>query len=104
ARALAGNPKVLIMDEPTSSLTKVDTENLFSVIGKLRQRGVSVIYISHFLEECQQVCDRYTVLRDGESVGTGAMAQVELSEIIRLMVGREVKDIYPRIPHKLGDS
>jgi ABC-type multidrug transport system ATPase subunit len=79
----------------------VDTENLFAV-AKLRQRGVSVVYISHFLEECQRVCDRYTVLRDGESVGAGAMAGVELSEIIRLMVGREVKDIYPRLPHALG--
>ncbi len=102
ARALVGNPKVLIMDEPTSSLTKVDTENLFAVIGKLRQRGVSVVYISHFLEECQRICDRYTVLRDGESVGTGRMEEVDLSEIIRLMVGREVKDIYPRTPHALG--
>ena len=71
ARALVGQPKVLIMDEPTSSLTQVDTENLFAVIGRLRQRGVSIVYISHFLEECQRVCDRYTVLRDGESVGTG---------------------------------
>jgi len=102
ARALVGNPKVIIMDEPTSSLTQVDTENLFAVIGRLRQRGVSVIYISHFLEECQRLCDRYTVLRDGESVGTGAMAQASLGEIIRLMVGREMKDIYPRTPHELG--
>src|SRR5690349_3837635 len=74
ARALVGEPRVIIMDEPTSSLTQVDAENLFEVIGRLRQRGVSVIYISHFLEECQRVCDRYTVLRDGESVGTGPMA------------------------------
>src|SRR5689334_10997319 len=57
ARALVGEPKVLIMDEPTSSLTQVDTENLFAVIGRLRKRGVSVVYISHFLEECQRVCD-----------------------------------------------
>jgi ribose transport system ATP-binding protein len=102
ARALVGNPKVIIMDEPTSSLTQVDTENLFAVIGRLRQRGVSVIYISHFLEECQRLCDRYTVLRDGESVGAGAMAQASLGEIIRRMVGREMKDIYPRTPHELG--
>src|SRR3989454_3361110 len=87
ARALIGEPKVLIMDEPTSSLTQVDTENLFAVIGQLGQRGVSIIYISHFLEECQRVCHRYTVLRDGESVGTGEMRQANLSEIIRLMVG-----------------
>jgi ribose transport system ATP-binding protein len=102
ARALIGDPRVIIMDEPTSSLTQVDTENLFAVINKLRQRGVSIIYISHFLEECQRVCDRYSVLRDGESVGTGAMAEASLPAIIRLMVGRAIEEIYPRTPHALG--
>jgi ribose transport system ATP-binding protein len=102
ARALVREPKVLIMDEPTSSLTQVDTENLFRVIERLRARGVSVIYISHFLEECQRVCQRYTVLRDGETVGTGDMATARVEDIIRLMVGREMKDIYPRTPHEPG--
>ena len=102
ARALIGEPKVLIMDEPTSSLTQVDTENLFAVIDRLRQRGVSIVYISHFLEECKRVCNRYTVLRDGESVGTGEMTTADLNHIIRLMVGREISDIYPRTPHSLG--
>jgi ribose transport system ATP-binding protein len=104
ARALVGQPKVIIMDEPTSSLTQVDTENLFAVMGRLRERGVSVIYISHFLEECQRICDRYTVLRDGESVGHGHMAGASLNEIIRLMVGREIKEIYPRVGHSLGKA
>lgn len=103
ARALVRQPKVLILDEPTSSLTKRDAESLFRVIRRLRERGVSVIYISHFLEECQAICDRFTVLRDGESVGAGRMADADLPEIIRLMVGREVKDIYPRKPHSLGE-
>jgi ribose transport system ATP-binding protein len=102
ARALIGQPKVIIMDEPTSSLTQVDTENLFGVIGRLRARGVSVVYISHFLEECQRICERFTVLRDGESVGGGEMSSASLTEIIRLMVGREIKEIYPRIPHQRG--
>jgi len=104
ARALVGQPKVLIMDEPTSSLTQVDTENLFHVIGRLRDRGVSVIYISHFLEECQRVCQRYTVLRDGETVGGGAMAEATIPQLIRLMVGREISEIYPRMPHGLGGA
>ncbi|HXT40513.1 MAG TPA: sugar ABC transporter ATP-binding protein [Candidatus Angelobacter sp.] len=104
ARALTGSPKVLIMDEPTSSLTQADTLNLFDAIDRLRQRGVSIIYISHFLEECQRIADCYTVLRDGESVGSGDMARASLSAIIRLMVGREVKDIYPRHPHRFGES
>jgi len=102
ARALVREPKVLIMDEPTSSLTQVDTERLFAVIEHLRARGVSVIYISHFLEECQRVCQRYTVLRDGETVGSGNLAEARVPDIIRLMVGREMKDIYPRTPHELG--
>ncbi len=97
ARALVTEPKVLIMDEPTSSLTQLDTQNLFRVIRQLARRGVSVIYISHFLEECQDIADRYTVLRDGESVGSGEMAGSQLDEIIHLMVGRQIEDIYP--PH-----
>lgn len=102
ARAFVHEPKVLIMDEPTSSLTQMDTENLFAVIDRLRQRGVSIVYISHFLEECQRVCDRYTVLRDGESVGTNQMRDAQLTEIIRLMVGREISEIYPSNPHTIG--
>jgi ribose transport system ATP-binding protein len=104
ARALIAEPKVLIMDEPTSSLTQVDTENLFNVIGRFRRLKVSVIYISHFLEECQRIADRYTVLRDGESVATGDMTSANLPQIIRLMVGREISEIYPRTPHGLGES
>jgi ribose transport system ATP-binding protein len=69
ARALLTRPRVLIMDEPTSSLTQADTARLFEVIDRLRAQGVSVIYISHFLEECRSIADRYTVLKDGESVG-----------------------------------
>ena len=104
ARALVGEPRVLIMDEPTSSLTQVDTENLFGVIERMSQRGVSVIYISHFLEECQRVASRYTVLRDGQSVGTGAMAEASLEQIIQLMVGREIDEIYPRTSCSAGES
>jgi len=102
ARALVHEPKVLIMDEPTSSLTQVDAESLFAVIERLRRRGVSIIYISHFLEECQRVCQRYTVLRDGESVATGDMSSASLDGIIRAMVGRDVSEIYPRSPRTFG--
>jgi len=102
ARALVDRPKVMIMDEPTSSLTRVDTENLFRVIGNLRKQGVSVVYISHFLEECQEICQRYTVLRDGETVDQGDMARVSLGELIHQMVGRRLEDIYPRRPRRKG--
>ncbi len=103
ARAMLGAPQLLIMDEPTSSLTQVDTENLVAAIERLRARGVSIIYISHFLEECQRVASRYSVLRDGQTVGSGAMAGADLSEIIHLMVGRDLDEIYPEIPHALGE-
>ena len=103
ARALVGEPRVLIMDEPTSSLTRLDTENLFAVIERMSQRGVSVIYISHFLEECQRVASRFTVLRDGRSVGSGAMAGASLDEIIQLMVGRTGDEIYPHTSRAIGE-
>jgi ribose transport system ATP-binding protein len=102
ARALLLQPRVLIMDEPTSSLTKTDTERLFEVIGKLRAQGVSIIYVSHFLEECRRVCDRYTVLKDGEAVGSGAMAGASVDTLVALMTGRPVSDLYPRIARQPG--
>jgi ribose transport system ATP-binding protein len=103
ARAMLGSPQVLIMDEPTSSLTQVDTENLVAAIGRLKARGVSIIYISHFLEECQRVADRYTVLRDGQTVGAGEMQSADLAEIIHLMVGRNLDEIYPHIEHSIDE-
>ena len=103
ARALLIQPQVLIMDEPTSSLTQADTEKLFATIGRLRAQGVSVIYISHFLEECRRIADRYTVLKDGETVGSGVMKEATLDQIVTLMTGREVKDLYPRTAHAAGD-
>ncbi len=102
ARALLMRPKVLIMDEPTSSLTASDTARLFTVIRRLRDQGVSVIYISHFLEECRDLCDRYTILKDGETVGQGKMADASLPQIVTLMAGREIGDLYPRTEHVVG--
>jgi ribose transport system ATP-binding protein len=103
ARALLAKPKVLIMDEPTSSLTQPDTERLFETIARLRAQGVSIIYISHFLEECRRIADRFTVLKDGETVGSGEMKSASLDQLVTLMTGREVKDLYPRSAHALGD-
>ena len=102
ARALLSQPRVLIMDEPTSSLTQSDTEKLFAVIGRLRAQGVSIIYVSHFLEECRRVCDRYTVLKDGETVGSGQMAGAGVDALVALMTGRPVEDLYPRAERTLG--
>jgi ribose transport system ATP-binding protein len=102
ARALLTQPRILIMDEPTSSLTKADTERLFEVIGRLRSRGVSIIYVSHFLEECRRVCDRYTVLKDGEAVGSGEMKGTSVEALVSLMTGRPVADLYPRLERRMG--
>ncbi len=102
ARALNRSPRVLIMDEPTSSLTQVDAENLFQVIHQLKNQGVSIIYISHFLEECREVADQFIVLRDGETIASGAMENADLNQIIQWMVGREIQEIFPEMPHKIG--
>jgi len=102
ARGLVTDTKVFVLDEPTSSLSKLDTEHLFEVIKTLRDRGVSIIYISHFLEEVKYVADRFTVLRDGESVGDGDVGTTSTERIIELMVGRSLTEMFPRIPHDIG--
>ena len=104
ARALRSRPRVLILDEPTSSLTRADTEHLFAVLDRLRGEGVSLLYVSHFLEESRRVCSRFTVLRDGASVASGNLPEISNPELIRIMVGREVQDLYPRSPRSLGRS
>jgi ribose transport system ATP-binding protein len=103
ARALVLDTKLVILDEPTSSLTAADTQALFEVIGRLKSKGIAVIYISHFLEEVQQICDRFTVLRDGQTVGSGIMEGTSVQKLIELMVGRSLEDMYPHIPHTIGE-
>jgi ribose transport system ATP-binding protein len=94
---------VLILDEPTSSLTQADAARLFDVLGRLRAQGVAIIYISHFLEECRRIADRFTVLKDGETAGCGVMTDTPLDRIVNLMTGREVKDLYARTSHTPGE-
>jgi ribose transport system ATP-binding protein len=103
ARSVALGCRVLVLDEPTSSLTRRDIENLFAMLRRLREQGLGIVYISHFLEEVRTISDRFTVLRDGASVGEGKTASVSDEEIIRLMVGRDVEDLYPRGEHKGGE-
>ena len=103
ARALAFDCRLLVLDEPTSSLAAQDIERLFALIRRLRARGVSVIYISHFLEEVRAISDRFTVLRDGETVGHGVTAETPVARIIEMMVGRQVEDLYPRSPRVPGE-
>lgn len=95
AKALAMDTKVLIMDEPTSSLTQDETENLFRIIRDLKSKGVGIIYISHKIDEVKQIGDRITVLKDGKHVATKSLDDVKSKEeIVMMMVGRELKDKY----------
>lgn len=104
ARALAQNARVLVFDEPTSSLTEDDARRLFAVIGDLRAAGLGIVYISHFLEELVQVAETYTVLRDGRVVQHGRLGDVSLDDVVRLMVGRELTEMFPRTPHTTGET
>jgi ribose transport system ATP-binding protein len=103
ARAVAMDCRVLVLDEPTSSLTRKDIASLFALIRRLKQSGHAVIYISHFLEEIEEICDAFTVMRDGETVGGGKTGEVSVDRIIAMMVGREVKELYPRSQRTAGE-
>ena len=96
ARALILDAKILILDEPTSSLSRPDVEKLFRLIGRLKERGLAIIYISHFLEEVWEVAETFTVLRDGRSVDEGVIAGASLPGIVHSMVGRDIDDLFPR--------
>jgi len=103
AKALSINARVLIMDEPTSSLTQHETENLFEVVDRLRERGVSMVYISHRLGEVKRLADRVMVLRDGENAGEISKQDITHDKMVGLMVGRDVSRFYDRHPHPAGD-
>lgn len=103
-RALAQRASLILMDEPTSSLQQSEVERLFSFIRRLRDSGVSIIYISHFLEEVREIADRCTVLRDGKTVATRTIGELSDQQIITAMVGRPVNDLFPpRTPAVAGD-
>ena len=98
AKALSINAKILIMDEPTAALTEVDVERLFEIVRLLKQRGVGIIYISHRLQEVFELADRVTVLRDGHYVDTRPVAHTSEDDLIRMMVGRTITDLFPKLP------
>jgi ribose transport system ATP-binding protein len=100
AKALSTQARVLIMDEPTSSLTGEESIALFAVIDKLRAQGISIIYISHRLTEVGQLADRVSVLRDGENVGELARDEIDRNRMVSLMVGRDIAQYYARAAHK----
>jgi ribose transport system ATP-binding protein len=104
SRALAADARIILFDEPTSSLPQKDVNRLFEIIKRLRLSGIGIIYISHFLEEVREVADRYSILRDGQSVGAGLIDEITDDKIISLMVGRDVDHLFPSVPHQPGEN
>jgi ribose transport system ATP-binding protein len=103
ARALAVGCRVLVLDEPTSSLTQSDVRTLFALIDRLKRQGIAIVYISHFIEEVKVVSDRFVVLRDGRNAGEGITAETRAEEIVGLMVGRALDDMYPHRERTAGE-
>src|SRR5437588_8741266 len=95
SRAIAARARIILMDEPTSSLQRDDVEHLFSLIRKFRDQEISMIYISHFVEEVREIADSFTVLRDGQSVATGEIRSVSDDQLIAHMVGRAIQNLFP---------
>ena len=103
ARAIAVGCRVLVLDEPTSTLGRRDVERLFALIRRLKAAGHAIVYISHFIEEVRELCDRIVVLRDGRVAGAGP-ASMAPAAIVQLMVGRDVTDLFPRTPRRAGEA
>ena len=102
AKAYISNARIIIMDEPTSSLTDSESALLFNIIRELKKSGVAIIYISHRLEDLRQIGDRITVIRDGQIIGTQNIGSLSVNHIINMMTGMELKERYPKLPVKLG--
>lgn len=104
ARCLTIETRILVLDEPTSSLTKKEVETLFGLIRKLKAEGISIIFISHRLDEVFEICDRITVMRDGQKVKTLNVADTNTNEIVSLMIGRELDDMFIRTRFPVGEE
>ena len=96
--------KVLIMDEPTAALTESETEGLFRVINSLREKGVSIVYISHRMEEIFALCDRITILRDGQYIDTRYIKDITMDDIVQMMIGREIGERFPKRDCAIGEE
>ena len=103
AKAISYQSRILIMDEPTSAITESEVQTLFEMIRLLRSRGVAIIYISHKIGELFEIADRVTVLRDGSYAGGGKITELTRQDLIRMMVGRKVTEIYPKQQGPIGE-
>ena len=104
AKAISKEAKILVMDEPTAALSEEETQSLFKIIKTLKSKGVSIIYISHRLKEIFEIADRVTVLRDGKKVGVLSTRNTNENELVTLMVGRDIKDMYPKRKVPIGEK
>jgi ABC-type sugar transport system ATPase subunit len=104
AKVLGNGPSILVMDEPTSALSREEVERLFEIIVQLKHRGIAVVYISHHLPEIFRIADRVTVMRDGKKIATRPINEVSREEIVQMMVGRSVKEFYKRDERKIGET
>lgn len=102
-KAVSCNARLVIMDEPTSSLDSEETERLFKTIRNLKAQGVTIIYISHRMEEIFQICDSYSVFRDGRFIGAGSLGDISVNGLISMMVGRKVENVFPKVDCPIGD-
>ena len=103
-KALMVDAKVIIMDEPTAALTQSETEGLFKVIESLRKKGVSIVYISHRMEEIFELCDRITILRDGTYIDTKYIKDITMDDVVQMMIGREIGERFPKRDVKIGEE
>src|SRR5699024_5259167 len=103
-KAVLGNPWFLIMDEPTSSLSKTESELLYSMIDELKKRNVAILYISHKMDELYKLCNRAVILRDGKLIDTVELSSISEDEIVNKMVGRKVENVFPYVKAKTGKT
>jgi len=103
-KALMVDAKVIIMDEPTAALTQSETEALFAVMNSLREKGVSIVYISHRMEEIFELCDRITILRDGQYIDTKYIKDITMDDVVQMMIGREIGERYPKREVEIGEE
>ena len=102
-KAISVNAKIIIMDEPTAAITDREVELLFGHIRRLKEKGVAIIYISHRMAEIFSICDRVSVYRDGQYIGTGTTKELDEGQLIKMMVGREITDVYPKLEAEQGE-
>ena len=103
AKAISFHSKILVLDEPTATLTEKEIEQLFGIIRRLKEKGVGMVYISHRMAELNQICERVTIIRDGQYIGTRNLNEITMDELVNMIVGRALEDKYPKYTRKIGE-